>query len=353
MQTMFSQLESSPEARKRRSTAMICSIVAEILAVALVILISILYPQALPSSKQYTVAWLPSINPPKPPAPKPKLPPHITPKMIVPKIQPLDHPVLVAPPLEQMKPPKVQPQITLPTVPMPPAPPVLAQVTAPPKPQVVVPVKTGLFGGAAEKVTLNKPANQVQTGGFGSPEGFKGTAKGGSEGNVPKLGSFGLPEGPGYGNGTGGKHGSPGVIASAGFGSGVAGPGTGTGNGGPVAVGKFGQERAAAPAPARTAAPPPPADFQPIEIIYKPTPNYTEEARRLGIQGDVALSVVFQANGSIRVLGVVRSLGHGLDEEAQQVATQIRFKPAQRAGQPTDFPATVRIEFRLAGQSAG
>lgn len=350
---MFSQLEYSAEARKRRRTALTTGILAELLIIAAAILVSVLYPQALPSSRQYIVAWLPNLTPPaKPPAPKPKLP-HVTPKMIVPKIQPLDHPVLVAPPLAEVKPPKVPPQITLPTVPLPPAPPVLSQVTAPPKPQVVVPVKTGLFGGAAEKVTLNKPANQVQTGGFGSPEGFKGTAKGDSQGNVPKLGSFGLPEGPGYGNGTGGKHGSPGVIASAGFGSGVAGPGTGNGNGGPVAVGKFGQERAATPAPTRSAAPPPPADFQPIEIISKPAPVYTEEARRLGIQGDVALSVVFQANGSIRVLGVVKSLGHGLDEEAQQVATQIRFKPAQRAGQPADFPATVRIEFRLAGQSAG
>ncbi len=350
---MFSQLEYSAEARKRRRAALTSGILAEILIIAAAILVSVMYPQVLPSSKQYIVAWLPNLAPPaKPPAPKPKLP-HVTPKMIVPKTQPVDHLALIAPPLPEFKPPKVPPQITLPTVPMPPAPPVLAPVTAPPKPQVVVPVKTGLFGGASEKVTLNKPANQVQTGGFGNPEGFKGTAKGDSQGNVPKLGSFGLPEGPGYGNGTGGKHGAPGVIASAGFGSGVAGPGTGTGNGGPVAVGKFGQERAAAPAAARTAAPPPPEETQPIEIISKPAPVYTEEARRLGIQGDVALSVVFQANGSIRILGVVKSLGHGLDEEAQQVAAQIRFKPAKRAGQPADFPATVRIEFRLAGQSAG
>ena len=349
MQRMFSQLESSREARKRRSAAMVVGIVAEVLVVVAAILLSVMYPQTLPSTKHYVLAWLPDLNPPKPPAPKPRVP-HILPKMVVPKIQPLEHPQLVAPPLVEMKPPKVQPQVTLPPVPMPPAPPVLAQITAPPKPKVVVPVQTGLFGGAPEKVTVNTPANQVQTGGFGSPEGFKGTAKGDSQGNVPKLGSFGLPEGPGYGNGTGGKHGVPGVIASAGFGSGVAGPATGSGNGGPVSVGKFGQEKAA-PAPARTAAAPPPVDVQAVEIISKPSPAYTEEARRLGIQGDVALSVIFQANGSIKILGVVRSLGHGLDEEAQQVATQIRFKPALRAGQPTDFPATVRIQFRLAGQA--
>ena len=61
--------------------------------------------------------------------------------------------------------------------------------------------------------------------------------------------------------------------------------------------------------------------------------------------------MVFQASGAIRVMGVVKSLGHGLDQAAQQAALQIRFKPAQRAGQPADFPATLRIEFRLADQS--
>jgi protein TonB len=91
-------------------------------------------------------------------------------------------------------------------------------------------------------------------------------------------------------------------------------------------------------------------DFQPVEIISKPTPVYTEEARRLGIQGEVTLSVVFQASGTIRVMSVVKSLGHGLDQAAQQAAMQIRFKPARRSGQPEDFPATLRIQFRLGGQ---
>jgi protein TonB len=112
---------------------------------------------------------------------------------------------------------------------------------------------------------------------------------------------------------------------------------------------KSGQAARTAAAVSQVSAPV--AEFQPVEILSKPSPVYTEEARRLAIQGEVALSVIFQATGEIRVLGVVKSLGHGLDEAAQQAATQIRFKPAQRSGQPADFPATLRIEFRLAGQS--
>ena len=39
---------------------------------------------------------------------------------------------------------------------------------------------------------------------------------------IAQKGSFDLPSGPGYGNGTGGSRGARGVVASAGFGSGVA-----------------------------------------------------------------------------------------------------------------------------------
>ena len=343
---MFSLLEPSAEVRKRRGAALFCGYLVEGVAILATILLGVLFPQRLPVTRHYVVAWLPSLTPPKPPVAQP---PRKVAKVIIPKIQPLEHPKLEMPPLPEIKPPKTPPVIT-PTV-LPAPPPLLAEVTAPPKPKEPVVVKTGLFGGEPQKVTTKRPPEQVQTGGFGSPEGFRGKAQGDSQGNVPKLGSFGLPEGPGVGNGTGGKHGVQGVVASAGFGSGVAGPGSGSKGGGTVAVGKFEQERQVAPAPAKAAQAQAPVDFQPIEILYKPLPAYTEEARRLGIQGDVGLSVIFQANGSIRITGVVNSLGHGLDEEAQRVAAQIRFKPALRAGQPADFPATLRIEFRLAGQA--
>jgi TonB family protein len=58
--------------------------------------------------------------------------------------------------------------------------------------------------------------------------------------------------------------------------------------------------------------------------------------------------VVFLANGTMEVNRVVSGLGHGLDENAVRAAQQIKFKPAKRDGQPVDFPARVRIEFRLA-----
>lgn len=86
----------------------------------------------------------------------------------------------------------------------------------------------------------------------------------------------------------------------------------------------------------------------PVEILSKPTPEYTDEARAMKIEGEVALEVEFAATGEIRVLKVVRSLGHGLDERAARAVQGMRFRPAKRDGQPIDVRTTVNIVFRLA-----
>ena len=86
---------------------------------------------------------------------------------------------------------------------------------------------------------------------------------------------------------------------------------------------------------------------RPVEIVFKPTPEYTDEARSARIEGTVSLELEFTAAGDVRVLRVVRGLGHGLDEAAQRAALRIRFKPAQSDGRPVDSRATVHITFRL------
>jgi len=88
--------------------------------------------------------------------------------------------------------------------------------------------------------------------------------------------------------------------------------------------------------------------FRPVEILEKPKPAYTEEARRLGVEGEVVFEALFTSAGQIRVLKTVRGLGHGLDEAALRAAEAIRFRPAERDGQPVDFTAAVHIIFQLA-----
>ena len=85
----------------------------------------------------------------------------------------------------------------------------------------------------------------------------------------------------------------------------------------------------------------------PVAIQSKPAPVYTEEARRLRIEGDVVVQVVFSATGEIRIVGVVKGLGHGLDEAAVAATRQIRFTPARRDGQFVDYPATIHVVFAL------
>jgi TonB family protein len=347
----------------------ICGVAAQALVILAAVLIGLLFPHELRFSDKHTeLIWLPNITPPPPKAIL--KPPTMLPPVALPKFQPpLTPKIAMAAPV--IVPPKVQPHIEPPKVQALPTPAFAAPAPAPKiKEQPVV--RMGTFGGASEPVTTKRPVDQVQTGGFGSPSGVPSHTQKDNLGNAPVMGAFGLPSGPGQGNGKGGTH--EGVVLSAGFGSGVGsvanGRGDGTGKivasagfgsgapgvggghvGGPVTMGGFSKAEPVAATPVKVAKAEGPAEFQPIEILSKPAPTYTDEARRLGIQGDVALSVVFLANGSIRINGVVKSLGHGLDQEAEQVASQIRFKPALRMGQPEDFPATVRIEFRLAGQS--
>lgn len=213
-------------------------------------------------------------------------------------------------------------------------------------------VKTNVFStGSSAVPTMARAPQQVQTGGFGDPNGVPARESNGKPVNIAQLGSFDLPSGPGSGNGTGGSKGVKGVVASAGFGDGVA---TGDGSGrantsrGTVRQSGFGDSDPAAAAQPK----PKPVEVAPkvtpAEVISKPTPVYTDEARKLRIEGEVLLEVVFESSGKLHVKRVIRGLGHGLDDSAIRAAEQIQFKPAMQDGHPTDFSAVLHIVFQLA-----
>lgn len=87
-----------------------------------------------------------------------------------------------------------------------------------------------------------------------------------------------------------------------------------------------------AAASAATVSAPRPAVEIPVEILEKPRPAYTEEARRRRLQGEVVAEVLFPRSGPARVLRILRGLGHGLDENAVAAVQSIRFRPATRGG---------------------
>ncbi|HEX4758972.1 MAG TPA: energy transducer TonB [Terracidiphilus sp.] len=170
-----------------------------------------------------------------------------------------------------------------------------------------------------------------------------GNPYGGMQG--PAVAPHGVVGSTGIGNGlkSGSNAGMVGKVASAGI------PGaSGTSN-----MGSYGKVVSAGiPAMAATTPVAPKVTATPqttnLEVISKPPPQYTSEARQLKVQGDVVLRVTFLATGQVVVQGVVRGLGHGLDEEARRVAQLIRFRPATRDGRPVDLTTTITITFQLA-----
>lgn len=208
-------------------------------------------------------------------------------------------------------------------------------------------INTNVFASApSESATVRAPERKVQTGGFGDPNGAAGQGD-------PKrdtialvaVGSFTSPAGPGNGNGTAGSHGVSGTVRSSGFSSEVA-------SGAPaqnrtIASSGFGTPvRQVSDVSVQQIASTP--RLQPVEIIYKPRPAYTTEARRMRVEGEVLLDVVFTANGSLHVNRVLKGLGYGLDDMALKAAENIKFKPARRDGQPYDCAALVHMVFELA-----
>jgi len=213
-------------------------------------------------------------------------------------------------------------------------------------------VKTNVFStGSSATPTMAGTPQKVQTGGLGDPNGVPANGTHGRPVTIAALGSFDLPSGPGYGNGTGGAHGARGVVASAGFGNGVAigdNSGGASASRGTVRQGGFGDADVVKGGSPKSAAPEPMVRTIPAEITFKPRPVYTDEGRQLKVEGEVLLDVVFTAGGQIRVMKVVQGLGHGLDESAIRAAEKIQFKPALKDGRPADFEAVVHVVFQLA-----
>jgi TonB family protein len=88
---------------------------------------------------------------------------------------------------------------------------------------------------------------------------------------------------------------------------------------------------------------------EPVVILAKPKPQYSAEALKLNLEGEVLLDVIFPASGGeVHVNRVVKGLGHGLDEAAVRAAEQIKYKPALSNGHAVDFPAVIHIVFQMA-----
>lgn len=221
-----------------------------------------------------------------------------------------------------------------------------------PLPEVLKPqvpqkkITEGLFDSRGSSTpTAESRLREVQTGGFGDPNGVPGKSFTEARLKVASTGSFDDFPGSGNGNLDAGSRHKRASVGSAGFSAEVAGSSSEQRNvTRAVSTAGFADASTAEVAGRRARTP----DSTPVEILYKPKPVYTAEARQLHIEGEVLLDVMFNAAGDVRVLRVRRGLGHGLDEAAETAGQKIRFEPAKRDGRPYDSDAVVHIIFELA-----
>lgn len=335
-----------------RAGSFITSVVINGIIVALVLIVSLLVKPIIQQHKyEQTELIFPTTPPPPPPPVRVKMPPpppmKETPKipqvkLEAPKIE-MPKPKLPEPkpvqleakvtPLPTIKAPK--PQVVL--APQPKA--ALAAAAMPAQEQQLKPSTAPVHFGETFGVTPNPNAAKPATiAAVGNPYG-------GNSG--PAVAPHGVVGSTGIGNGlkSGSSSGTVGRVASAGLG------GTTASNNGNVygngKVASAGIPAATAAIVPQVAAAAPPASTQ-AEISI-PRPNYTDEAKQMKIQGAVVLRVTFFANGQIQVLGVLRGLGHGLDEEAKKAVQQGRvIRPATVNGKPMDSTTNITITFQLA-----
>jgi protein TonB len=84
-------------------------------------------------------------------------------------------------------------------------------------------------------------------------------------------------------------------------------------------------------------------DITPPRLLEVATPDYTEDAKRHKISGDVVVLIVVDTKGDVIEAKVVKGLGHGLDENAIAAVREWKYKPATR----DDKPVMVKMEVTL------
>jgi TonB family protein len=86
---------------------------------------------------------------------------------------------------------------------------------------------------------------------------------------------------------------------------------------------------------------------QRARVLFKPEPQYTEEARKNQVTGTVMLRVVFSSSGEVVQIRARRMLPFGLTEQAIAAARQIRFVPAMKDGHPVSVFMQLEYNFNL------
>lgn len=146
--------------------------------------------------------------------------------------------------------------------------------------------------------------------------------------NILQLGDpNGVAGPPSAGPGTGG-----GIGTGTGRGVGEGdGPGLGPGKGGGTGDGVFKLG----------------GGVSPPRVLFRPQPEYSDDARKARAQGTVELLIIVRADGTVDFQNVTKRLGYGLDQKAIDAVRKWRFDPGRKDGKPVATEVLVEINFAL------
>ena len=87
-------------------------------------------------------------------------------------------------------------------------------------------------------------------------------------------------------------------------------------------------------------------NIKPPQFYRRIKPDYTATADFAGVTATIELKAVFQSDGRIDAVEVIRWGGFGLDESSVATVRQLRFEPAKLNGRSVNVSAVVQYNFR-------
>jgi protein TonB len=82
-------------------------------------------------------------------------------------------------------------------------------------------------------------------------------------------------------------------------------------------------------------------------LIYSVEPEFSEEARKAKVAGNVLVNLWVDTQGNPSHVRVIRGVGMGLDEKAMEAVRQYKFKPAMENGKPVLVELNVEVNFQI------
>ena len=81
--------------------------------------------------------------------------------------------------------------------------------------------------------------------------------------------------------------------------------------------------------------------------MYAPEPQFSEEARKVRLSGNVLVYLQVDPHGRPMKVRVLRGIGMGLDEKAVEAVSLYKFKPAMENGHPVTVEMQVEVNFEI------